>query len=298
MKPRISVVVPFRNGMSGLPALYDGLVRQTIGPDAFEVIWVDDGSTDEGAGWLGDRSRNGWRLVRHPRSRGSYAARNTGVRAAASDNLAFIDVDCWPQPEWLAHGLEALARTSRVAGRIEFVLSKAPTLAELVDSNRFFRQEQYVQEGFAATANLFVTRDVFRIAGEFDERLRYGGDYEFGRRCTAAGVPISYNADAVVSHPARDTLIEVLRKGERVGYGAGQVMRLGRSPLQVLVRRAADRLSLAAGRNPRTSVAGREKSADGRRPASVTAVLCLIMVATAFGSIRGLLASVPEVSSE
>jgi glycosyltransferase involved in cell wall biosynthesis len=296
--PRISVIVPFRDALGNLPGLVEGLRAQTLLPVAFEVIWVDDGSIDGGPAWLGDRLSAGWSLLRHDRPRGSYAARNTGLRSAASEHVAFIDVDCRPQPDWLARGLEALSTTPRVAGRIDFTLSDNPTLAELADSSRFLRQQRYVHEGFGATANLFVARQVFRTVGEFDERLRYGGDYEFGRRCLAAGIPIAYGIDVIVNHPARATLFEILRKGERVGYGAGQVFRLGRTPLRILVSRMVDRLSLAVRRGRSSSPNEQDRMRVAQRSVPVTAVLCLVMVTTAIGVIRGLLTSVPEVTRQ
>ncbi len=297
MTPRISVIVPFRNGMRELPALFDALERQTLPAEEFEVIWVDDASTDGGPAWLQKELRRGWRLLDHAASRGSYAARNTGLRAATSGSLAFTDVDCRPHADWLARGLEALASTRRVAGRIAFTLSERPTTAERVDSSRFFRQHRYVQEGFGATANLFVARDVFQAVGEFDERLRYGGDYEFGRRCTAARIPIRYGEEAIVSHPARATIRGVLRKAERVGFGAGQVLRLDGSPWRALGARAVDRLALAVRRDAAPPAAERNESTVGHRSVRVTAVLCLAMAATAAGSLRGLAASVPTIPS-
>lgn len=64
----------------------------------------------------------------------------------------------------------------------------SPSTAELVDARRFLRQRRYVEEGFCATANLFVERRVFDLVGGFDEHLRSGGDYEFGLRCSLAGI--------------------------------------------------------------------------------------------------------------
>ena len=82
--------------------------------------------------------------------------------------------------DWLEQGLAALASAPRVAGRIHLELSDSPSTAELVDAGRFLRQRRYVEEGFGATANLFVRRSVFDSLGGFDEHLKSGGDYEFG----------------------------------------------------------------------------------------------------------------------
>jgi glycosyltransferase involved in cell wall biosynthesis len=219
-------------------------------------------------------------------SRGSYAARNTGLAHAAAPNLAFTDVDCRPREDWLERGLAALATSPRVAGRIHFDQPGAPSVVELVDMGRFFRQRQYVREGFAATANLFARREVFDAVGGFDDALRWGGDYEIGRRCLAAGIPIVYADDVVVDHHARSTLGELLRKSDHVGFGAGQVARRGGSSIGTIAKRAADRLTLAR----RRGLKERNIQVHGTtRSLLVTGVLMLAMTATALGFARGFL---------
>jgi glycosyltransferase involved in cell wall biosynthesis len=293
--PDISVIIPFRDGAADLPALVDGLRRQTLAPKAFEVIWIDDASNDAGGTWLRERLAPGWRILSHTESRGAYVSRNAGVRAAAADNLAFTDVDCRPSERWLEQGLAALAAAPRVAGRIHFDQPRSPSIAQLVDMGRFFRQRQYVKEGFGATANLFLRRSAFDAVGGFDERLRWGGDYEFGRRCLAAGIPIQYAEDVVVHHPARSSLRELLRKAERVGYGAGQVARRGGSPVRVFARRAWDRLSLTQ----RRGLEEQHIAVDGRwRSLLVSVVLLLVMAATALGSLRGFAFAVDSGSQD
>lgn len=282
--PVISVIIPFRNAREQLPTLVDALKRQTLDQGAYEVIWIDDASRDGGGLWLQERLPSGWRLLVHPESRGSYAARNTGLRAARGESIAFTDVDCRPNDDWLDHGLAALASAARIAGRIHLELAEAPSIAELVDAGRFLRQHRYVKEGFAATANLFVHRSVFRLVGEFDECLRSGGDHEFGWRCSQAGVPIRYAENAVVNHPARTSLRQLLRKSERVGFGIGHVVRRGRMPMRTLAQSAADRLTLVRRRGlseRRIAVAGLGRSF------LVTAVHLLVLAATILGCLRG-----------
>jgi glycosyltransferase involved in cell wall biosynthesis len=286
MASRISVIIPFRDARPALPALVGALKSQTITPDQFEVIWIDDGSRDEGGVWLQEHFLPGWRLITFPTPRGSYAARNDGVRVAVSENLAFTDADCRPHPDWLEQGLAALVDGPRAAGRIRTVLSAAPSIAEIVDAGRFFRQRHYVREGFAATANLFVRRTVFTAVGGFAEDLRSGGDQEFGWRCSAAGIPIHYAERAVVDHAARASLRELLRKGERVGFGSGQVLRSGGIPIGTVARRARERFMVA--RTHRTSERA-VPSPGFVRSCSVTAVHLLVVLANAAGALRGLL---------
>ena len=281
---QVSVIVPFRDGAVELPALVDALRRQTLPSDAFEVLFVDDGSRDGGPAWLREQRLSRWHVLTHDVSRGSYAARNTGLKHAAAQYVAFTDVDCRPRADWLERGVAALASSPRVAGRIHFDPSPSPSVIELVDMGRFFRQRQYVKEGFAATANLFIRREVFDAVGPFDEALRWGGDYELGRRCVRFGIPIAYADDVVIDHRPRSSLGELLRKGEHVGYGAGQIARRGGSSVGVLIKRAMDRVTLTRNRGlkERDIRVGQKK-----KSVLVSAVMLLVMMATAFGCLRG-----------
>ena len=283
---RVSVIVPFRNARHQLPALVDALEQQTCARELFEVVWIDDGSRDDGRAWLSGRVPSSWHVVGHAASRGSYAARNTGLRVASGENLAFTDVDCRPQHDWIERGLASLASVPRLAGRIQIELSAAPSTAELVDAGRFFRQQRYVEEGFGTTANLFVRRSVFDAAGLFDERLRSGGDYEFGLRCSRAGFPIEYAEQVVVKHAARASIAELLTKSERVGFGTGQLIRHRGIPINLLAARFADRVAVAR----RRGAAERPLAAPrASRSLAVTGLHSLVLLATLAGGLRGFL---------
>jgi glycosyltransferase involved in cell wall biosynthesis len=295
MTPKVSVIIPFRNALPQLPILMKALERQISARDTFEVIWIDDASRDGGGAWLQEHLPSGWRLLVHPEPRGSYAARNTGLQAAAGDSVAFTDVDCRPHETWIERGLAWLSAAPRVAGRVQLELSGSPSAAELVDAGRFLRQRRYVKEGFGATANLFVQRRVFEQVGGFDEHLRSGGDYEFGQRCTLAGIPIEYADDVVVSHPARGSLRELLSKSERVGFGTGQLIR----------RRGISRERLGARISDRFALAGRHRGTErpiptvGRkRTLQVNALHLLVLFATVAGGMRGFLFPGPTASPD
>lgn len=256
MQVTISVIVPFRNARSHLPVLAEALRAQHLPSAAFEVLWIDDGSRDGGAAWLREHAHANWRIFDSAPPFSSYAARNRGILAARADALAFTDADCRPDASWLTCGLSALERAPRVAGRIQIELSTPPLAAEIVDATRFLRQEHYVTEGFAAAANLFVRKNVFDKVGLFDEALVSGGDNEFGWRCLSAGIPIAYAPDALVAHPARRTVRALLRKGRRIGFGAGQIARRRRMPFSQMAKRAIERVALAKG----TPVSGAPRS--------------------------------------
>lgn len=192
--------------------LLAALDHQTI--TEFEVILVDDGSTDGSV----DRVRpRPWLSVLRVDARNSYVARNRGVSRATADVLAFCDADCIPEPTWLEEGVRAMGGPARVlAGEIALTCAGGQTVWSLADSDLFLNQAVAVGQGRAVTANLFVSTEVFRDVGGFDESLPSGGDFDFTRRCGDAGWPPELVPAARVRHPVRRTRQDFLEKLWRV----------------------------------------------------------------------------------
>lgn len=270
--PFVSVVVPVYNDPERLSACLRALATQDYPADRFEVVVVDNASTEDVRSAIPvDDPR--FRLL-HEARRGSYAARNTGVAAARGDLLAFTDADCRPRQDWIRSGVVALQTEpvpDAVAGRIQLVFSggaQPATAPELYESLHEFQQAKYVDRwGWAATANVFVSAEVFGRVGRFDARLRSGGDMDWGTRLTGSGGVLRYAPAVVVDHPSRPSWPEMTRKAIRVAEGlashaegtsrrtlARRAFREARSGLSVWVRvwrlpapdRAPDKLRYAS----------------------------------------------------
>ena len=93
-----SVIVPVYNGSETLKACLEALIGQDYPPDRFEVILVDDGSTDESAAIA---SRYPIRLIRLPENRGRIEARFRGATEARFEALVFNDVRVIPERDLL-----------------------------------------------------------------------------------------------------------------------------------------------------------------------------------------------------
>jgi glycosyltransferase involved in cell wall biosynthesis len=231
---RVSVVVPTKDGAERLPVLLDALRRQTLARAAFEVVVVDDGSTDRTADVV--RASGIARLVTAPRPLGQGAATNLGITAATGDVLAFTDDDTIPAADWLEAGLRAVAASPSgvVAGHVELRLAGRPTAAALMDYGRgYLDQRGYVADGFGATANLWVRRDVLERLGGFDAGAAWQThDRDFGERARLAGLELVYAADVVVQHPTRDRARDLARVAYRLGQGAAWLGHHGRGAVR------------------------------------------------------------------
>src|SRR5258707_10281865 len=97
----LSVVIPTYNRCASLRRLLDALARQTLSADRFEVIVVDDGSSD-GTRELLRTLKTPYALVSIEQpNQGPGAARNRGVRAASGDLILFLDDDVVPMDDLL-----------------------------------------------------------------------------------------------------------------------------------------------------------------------------------------------------
>lgn len=140
----ISVIVPVYNVKSYLSACLDSILNQDF--DSYEIVVVDDGSTD-GSGELAEQyaSRHTDKIrVLHQENQGLGGARNTGIKDAKGEYVAFIDSDDWIKPNMLSTlwkeiqqtgadiavcGLLCVAETGAVVGRVDG--STATTCATL-----------------------------------------------------------------------------------------------------------------------------------------------------------------------
>jgi glycosyltransferase involved in cell wall biosynthesis len=94
----ITVVIPFYNVDRYIEKCIQALLAQTYPAELFDVIMVDNNSTDHSAAIV--RQYPGIRLVSE-RKQGAYAARNRGIAEAMGDIIAFTDPDCVPDGDWL-----------------------------------------------------------------------------------------------------------------------------------------------------------------------------------------------------
>ncbi len=101
----VSVIVPFYNARDYLVRCVQALLAQTYPSERFEILLIDNNSTDGAADLVRgyDRVR-----VLFESKQGAYAARNRGVGVSRGTLLAFTDADCVPARDWLAQMVEAV----------------------------------------------------------------------------------------------------------------------------------------------------------------------------------------------
>lgn len=217
--PSVSVIVPVYNDAGRIGKCIEALLNQTYPLEKFEVLIVDNGSTDETCSVI---EKYPVKLLIENTIESSYAARNTGIQNAQGEIIAFTDSDCIPYPDWIEKGVTTLLRIpdcGLVGGRIEIFFKNAdrPNAIEFYDSIMGFNQKEDIERhNFASTANVFTFKKVFDSVGLFKEKLKSGGDNEWGRRVFAHGYKLIYADDTIVNHAARNSLSQLYKRYTRL----------------------------------------------------------------------------------
>ncbi len=234
-----SVVIPTFNRCRILSMTLRALALQEPGPASgevpdFELIVVDDGSTDDTAAVVAQLSK-GFPVplqYLHQKNRKQGAARNLGAGRARGKYLVFLGDDTVPRRDFLVEH----SQSHRQADHRTAVIGYTPW-ADDSPKTRFMEyigekgwqfgfslieDPQRVPFNFFYTSNLSLPRDLFLASGGFDEDFREYGweDIELSLRLHALGMRIVYNPQAVAHHYHPTSIATFVRRQRKVGYSA------------------------------------------------------------------------------
>jgi O-antigen biosynthesis protein len=185
VRPAVSIIVPTYNRAALLPRALDSVFGQTFAD--FEVIVVDDGSTDDTAAVVARYGDPRLRLIRQPVNAGVAAARNRGLREVRADLVAFLDSD----DEWVADKLaqqvdvfrKAPDEVGLVYTGVECVLPDGRRRTDLPEARGdVYRRMLARNVVHGGGSNVMMRRSVVATVGFFDETLRAIEDYEYWLR--------------------------------------------------------------------------------------------------------------------
>ncbi|MFO7607543.1 MAG: glycosyltransferase family A protein [Desulfurivibrionaceae bacterium] len=212
----VSVIIPTYNRENLLGRAIDSVLQQTgSGPD-FELLVIDDGSTDATDELVASYG-NAVRYL-YQDNLGAAAARNTGIRAARFELLAFLDSDDCFAPEKLA------VQAAAMAAQPEYLVSHTDEVwyrhgRLLNQKNKHAREGGFIfprclELCVVGMSTAMVRRELFDMAGLFDESLVCCEDYDFWLRVSVRFpfllVPESYT----IKYGGRD---DQLSRIHRVG---------------------------------------------------------------------------------
>ncbi len=228
------MIIPAYRAEATLPRVLAAL-RPQIREDV-EVLVVDSSGPDRAEAL---QRAHGWlKVISLPERTLPGRARNLGVIEACGSQLAFLDADAVPGPEWLAHLRQSLNESEHVAvagavmnGTPGSGVGTALYLLEFSEWNPL----RLGAPNHAASCNLLVRRDAFEAAGGFPEGIWPGEDtimtFPWGN-----GHKLGFARDAPVWHLNRTRLRELLRHQYRLGVAFASICDQVEFPYRALSR--------------------------------------------------------------
>lgn len=223
MKPVVSVIIPAYNAAATLGGLLQAVKTQAGLPGGYEVIVVDNGSTDDTV----QVAQSFGVTVLHQAVRGPSAARNLGLSAAQGEIVVCTDADTIPTRHWLASLYSAFAKPEVLQATGPIHGWQPATAAE-----RFACQRQVFDgqktaahpvQPFAIGMNHAVRRQAALAIRGWDEAMTSGEDTDFGLRMHIRfASPIVYVPRAILFHRHRSTDEALWRQAR--WHGAGYAM--------------------------------------------------------------------------
>jgi glycosyltransferase involved in cell wall biosynthesis len=217
IEPRVSVVIPTFNGARRLPRVFDALAAQSAPDGSFEVVVVDNASTDDTAkvaspDSMGTRFKDGAIPCRriYEARQGTTYARIRGVQESRSGLVCFLDDDNIPDPDYIANGLLLFREPSvgLAVSRVDPKWEIQPS-ASILGRQHLFAVNQYMGDSAVdfgssgtiaptITAGMWVRREVFLsavpcdrpellLSGRTGKALACGEDVEIGVLIGGAG---------------------------------------------------------------------------------------------------------------
>lgn len=219
--PRVTVIIPAFNSESSLQYCLSALQDQTVPADCFEVIVVDDGSTDGTRNLANLYPHVHFHFISH---QGPAAARNFGVQNSVGDIVLFTDADCVPNRDWIEKMIAPFEQEWVVGVKGAYSSGQRSLVARFVQAEYeskydHMRREKYID--FIDTYSAGYRKDLFLQNGGFNIEFPTScvEDQEFSFRMARAGHKMVFVPDAQVVHSGHaNSLKDYFLKKYKIGY--------------------------------------------------------------------------------
>jgi glycosyltransferase involved in cell wall biosynthesis len=210
----VSIIIPALNEERFIGQCLQALTRLDFPKDSFEVIFIDNGSTDRTVEIASSFSPAlNLTVLRKPGIRIS-AMRNLGASKAGGQILAFLDADCIVPPHWLKAATALLAHEDiGVLGSHHLIPQESTWVARA-----WFGGMELEKQGdlaWVGSHNMIIARSTFERIGGFDESIQTNEDCELCERIRSAGLRVAGDAAVAVVHLGTPQTLTAFYRTER-----------------------------------------------------------------------------------
>ena len=222
----ISIIIPAKNAADTIENCLRVALSQRYVDMDYEVIVVDDGSTDRTA----EIARSMRARVIVQENAGPAAARNAGANAAHGEILAFTDADCVPSPEWLLHLTQPFRDPQVIGTKGTYRTNQSKFVPRFVQQEYEFKYQRMSRQesiDFIDTYSAAYRRDVFLENGGFETAFAVPSveDQEFSFRLARKGYRLVFAPKAIVYHQHDNDMGEYIRRKFGIGYWKAFMLR-------------------------------------------------------------------------
>lgn len=221
----ISVVIPSYNRIDRLKICLASIEHMDYPAEYLEVIVVDDGSTDTSYGTLEDIRKQftyNLRILRQPNG-GPARARNSGIRNARGEFIAFTDDDCEVDKKWLKE-IICEFKSEAIVGAGGMIISKNKDIfSQYIDYNRILLPRiENKTVMYLVTANAcYRKKNLIDVNGFSEEIKNPGGeDPDLSFKLKKLGYELAFNQNSIVIHNHRQDLRSFYKTFYNYGRGS------------------------------------------------------------------------------
>jgi len=218
--PKFSIIVPAYNAAHTITTCIHALQSQINVPADYEIIIVDNGSTDNTI----DLARRSKVKVIHQQQKGPASARNMGIHAAKGSILCFTDADCEPTPTWLSEITAPLIANPDIAGCKGAYSCRQPELiARFVQMDYEDKYDTLQKYEFITFMDFYAAsyrRQTLLDIGGFNEQFTAANseDREVSYRLANSGHKMVFQRSALVYHIHTNNFKDYIIKKAKNGY--------------------------------------------------------------------------------
>lgn len=186
--PKFTIVIPAYNRSNSLLRTIDSVLKQSF--QDFNIVIVDDGSTDDTGNIIKSLLNKSIKYI-YQKNGGGSKARNTGIDAAESKYIAFLDSDDAFMPNHLANALSVLESDANICTYTQVIVDRGDGVTFLKPPRPLNPKEHisdYLmrERGFIQTSTLIVPTELAKKV-RFNEEISFGQDTDFAIRLASAG---------------------------------------------------------------------------------------------------------------